>query len=147
MRPPALLCRSLSGLACLLLLAGCGGQDPSADPGSGKGRRLPPVLRKAREEKAKAGLAQLRTALMMISAQQRTFPATIEELGAASEIPRLDLLLEAHAPSREVVAYDEMKVKDTGRWAYVGNKDSGSWGALYIDCTHTDSRGVAWNDY
>ena len=36
---------------------------------------------------------------------------------------------------------------DASGWAYVGDKDSPLFGALYINCTHKNSRGVKWSGY
>ncbi|MBI4676932.1 MAG: hypothetical protein HY748_05060 [Elusimicrobia bacterium] len=36
---------------------------------------------------------------------------------------------------------------DTGRWGYVSEPRGRDFGAFFINCTHTDSRGSAWDSY
>lgn len=38
-------------------------------------------------------------------------------------------------------------LRDTGRWGYVADKASACWGQVFVDCTHSDSRGKPWHSY
>ncbi len=53
-----------------------------------------------------------------------------------------------HQPNREVQRYARFESRDTGKWGYVtpspGNADSVT---LFIDCTHTDTKGSVWTYY
>lgn len=66
------------------------------------------------------------------------------------EIPRLwrqhDKIPHAHAAEAAVVA--DRTATDSGRWAFVVSPSSPSLtGTIFIDCTHTDTRGRFWSEY
>ncbi|MFA6317893.1 MAG: hypothetical protein WC943_10780 [Elusimicrobiota bacterium] len=42
---------------------------------------------------------------------------------------------------------DDPKTADTGGWGYVYNPKSPDFGAFFINCTHTDMKGTAWDSY
>ena len=44
-------------------------------------------------------------------------------------------------------ALDTTRLRDTGKWGYVGDDKSPCPGRVFIDCTHTDSKGVLWASY
>ena len=37
--------------------------------------------------------------------------------------------------------------QDTGAWAYDAASGDGTFGQLWVDCTHTDSKGTMWTGY
>lgn len=50
-----------------------------------------------------------------------------------------------HGKNKAVSYVSEPGDGDTGYWAYVNA--GGDVGKIYIECTHTDSKGTAWNQY
>lgn len=42
---------------------------------------------------------------------------------------------------------DVSKLKDTGGWGYVSDPEAKCWGAIFVDCTHKDTRGLPWPEY
>jgi len=44
-------------------------------------------------------------------------------------------------------AIDGTRLRDTGAWGYVGDKNSPCFGSVFIDCTHTDTRSQTWFSY
>lgn len=52
-----------------------------------------------------------------------------------------------HKPSAETFVYGKRESKDTGAWAYVLESRAANQAHVYIDCTHKDSRGRAWDSY
>ena len=38
-------------------------------------------------------------------------------------------------------------VNDAGAWMYDNDSTDTDWGALWVNCTHTDSKGTTWNAY
>lgn len=53
-----------------------------------------------------------------------------------------------HPDSNEVTLFPSMAPMDSGTWGYVNNPyDQQYYGSLFIDCTHTDSRGSVWTGY
>ena len=49
--------------------------------------------------------------------------------------------------ARGSAAIDGSRLRDSGAWGYVADKNSPCWGSVFVDCTHTDSRGTAWFSY
>ncbi|MBI5623739.1 MAG: hypothetical protein HY924_08180 [Elusimicrobia bacterium] len=68
-------------------------------------------------------------------------------------LPKLPTLWDAwgagfpHPPSSDVTIRYKVEFEDTGKWTYVSPTAKESAGALYVDCTHTDSIGTAWTAY
>lgn len=52
-----------------------------------------------------------------------------------------------HPPTNAVELYRLRMSRDTGRWGYVNNPSDAQWGTVFIDCTHTDSRGKTWSAF
>lgn len=55
-----------------------------------------------------------------------------------------------HHPHSEAVhagASGAAAVDDGGGWAYVNNADSAEFGRIWVNCTHTDMKGLAWSSY
>jgi prepilin-type N-terminal cleavage/methylation domain-containing protein len=38
-------------------------------------------------------------------------------------------------------------VNDAGAWMYNNVSTDSGWGGAYVNCTHTDTKGTAWNAY
>ena len=38
-------------------------------------------------------------------------------------------------------------VNDAGAWMYDNDSSDTDWGALWVNCTHTDTKGTLWNAY
>jgi len=65
-----------------------------------------------------------------------------------------------HAPTNDIEIYgneacvpkgprgyavaDGTKLRDTGKWGYIADKNSPCWGMLFVDCTHNDYKGTPW---
>ncbi|GAG09095.1 unnamed protein product [marine sediment metagenome] len=43
--------------------------------------------------------------------------------------------------------YSLKNFRDTGGWGYVNDSASPDWGSVFVNCTHTDSRGKVWYTY
>jgi hypothetical protein len=52
-----------------------------------------------------------------------------------------------HPLTRKVAHYPSFTPRDSGRWGYVDDPKDANFGTVFIDCTHTDSRGSAWTSY
>ncbi len=42
---------------------------------------------------------------------------------------------------------DPTKLRDSGKWGYVSAPKSPCDRSVFVDCTHTDSKGKAWHSY
>lgn len=96
------------------------------------------ALVRAYENISRAELKTLRTAVEFHYFEKARYPESLN-----TEIPLLRL--REHAPSREVETgsfagpdrtADPSQMKDTGHWAY-----DPAAGAVFVDCTHTDTKG------
>jgi hypothetical protein len=53
-----------------------------------------------------------------------------------------------HGSSNEVTGYpNRITNGDSGTWGYVNDPASHDFGTVFIDCTHTDWRGLKWNSF
>lgn len=101
----------------------------------------------------KAGLGLLRAEVDRYRGEHDRPPESLEALVAAKALPGIPPLWPRHigVPHPRTAAttiVGEPLAADTGRWAYVVSSSSpGLSGAVFIDCTHTDTRGKAWTSY
>lgn len=58
--------------------------------------------------------------------------------------PELKLPLSGHPSSSEIRTAAFTDIQDSGRWLYV---TGGSTPTILIDCTHKDTKGIAWSSY
>lgn len=105
-----------------------------------------------KESKTKGGLGSLRSALEIYYGDlDGQYPASLEAL-----IPRY---LET-MPKTELDEHRETDVwtpygaeacaagfKDAGGWGYVAEATASCRGRVFVDCTHTDSKGSTWTAY
>jgi hypothetical protein len=106
------------------------------------------LFRRSQEGALKARLQDLRAVVERHrAAHGGQAPSSLDGLGELpplwgryTEIP--------HPETPAAVVIDGTATADTGKWAYVISPSSpGLTGTLFIDCTHTDYRGVAWTSY
>lgn len=103
------------------------------------------LFRKSAEGAVKNDLARLREAVAARGDGQA--PASLEELGPIP--PLWGRYAEVPHPGRAAaLVVESTAAADTGKWAYVLSPSSPSLsGTVFIDCTHTDIKGAAWNSY
>jgi len=100
------------------------------------------LFRRSHEGALKARLQDLRSVVERYRASHGgQAPPSLADLGELpplwgryAEIP--------HPETPAAVLVDGAGTADTGKWAYVVSS-----GTVFIDCTHTDYRGVAWTSY
>ncbi|MCR4295572.1 MAG: hypothetical protein NUW21_08560 [Elusimicrobia bacterium] len=106
------------------------------------------LFRRSHEGALKARLIELRAVVERHrAAHGGQAPPSLDGLG---ELPplwgRYTEIPHPGAPGAVVVPLTT--TADTGKWAYVISPSSPSLtGTVFIDCTHTDSQGSAWNSY
>lgn len=106
------------------------------------------MFRKSAEGAVKNDLARLRQAVAAHRAgRDGQAPSSLEDLGPIP--PLWGRYAEVPHPGRAAALVVESSAPaDTGKWAYVLSPSSPSLsGAVFIDCTHTDIKGSAWNSY
>jgi uncharacterized RDD family membrane protein YckC/type II secretory pathway pseudopilin PulG len=150
--------KEISGLrkACVILLAFVpaiiGGLAAVAVP------RFNEMTAMAREGSVKAALGSVRAAgANYFASNSANYPAQLTDLVPKNLTQMPSLQLRDHPETSEVVSYDASvcsgagvdpaKLKDTGKWGYVADSSATCHGAIFIDCTHTDSKQKQWASY
>lgn len=106
--------------------------------------RFGDLMRFSSEGANKGNLGAVRAALDGY-AKTKGRPAAVDALvkeGALPYLPRLSWQ-GPHRASRESVTLEPGVFTDSGKWGYSVEAST----PVFIDCTHTDSRGLAWNNY
>lgn len=103
-----------------------------------------PLVRKSGEGAMKNGLAELRAAVAVHkAAHDGAAPASLEALVESKSLAKLPSLWgrfsEIPHPKTSEARADGAE-EDSGQWSYAG-------GTVFIDCTHTDTRGMFWTSY
>ncbi|MDD5302915.1 MAG: hypothetical protein PHS14_07360 [Elusimicrobia bacterium] len=112
------------------------------------------LFRKSAEGAMKGNLVLLRQAVERYRLEHGgRAPESLEALVAAKIIPEMPPLWPRfseipHPRKGEAVVVAVTAPADTGRWAYVVSLSSpGLTGTVFIDCTHTDTKGSFWTEY
>lgn len=108
---------------------------------------IPKVARIRERRRNLAALASVRAALARYAADTKTKgPPELSDLVAKKYLPAIPevSILGRHEASSEV---HPMSNEDTGGWGYSGWPGDEREGQVWINCTHTDSNGRAWNSY
>ena len=110
------------------------------------------LINKTKEGATKGNLGAIRGALTIYYGDMEgLYPVSIYGLTVngkymatlpVSKLPNLhpDALTEASGSTAAVLT-------DAGGWSYVNNSTDGNFGSLWVNCSHTDSKGVLWTSY
>lgn len=112
------------------------------------------LFRKSAEGGIKGNLGELRLAVDRYRREHDgRAPDSIGAMVAAKTIPEIPRLWRRfdespHSQTAEASVVADRTATDSGRWAFVVSPSSPSLtGTLFIDCTHTDTRGRFWSEY
>jgi len=150
----------LGVLAIFMFIGSIGAFSLGAIGGFGKFKELKV---KSGEGATKGALGSLRSATAVYYGDlEGQYPATLDAL-VPKHIPAIpSTKLADHAETAAWTAYgaevctgkseygaeiDVQKLKDTGGWGYVADPKAKCWGAVFVDCTHPDSKGRPWPAY
>lgn len=114
--------------------------------------RIPDLVNKAREGATKGALATMRSTLnIYYSDTEGIYPLgnleTVLVPKYIKSIPTVKLPKTPHTETNAVQYYNAYPGGDTGRWGYCNDPTSNDYGNIWVDCTHTDSKGTVWNTY
>ena len=112
------------------------------------------LIRKSKEGATKGNLGAVRSALSIYYGDlEGNYPSdNIASLTTGgkylNEIPK-SKTPNYHGDTASVVAgASETEVfTGVGGWAYINNTQASDWGNLWVNCTHTDSKGTLWTEY
>lgn len=126
--------------------------------------KIKSLAAKSNEAATKGNLGLLRTNNSIYYGDtEGNYPATLDALVGPKylkEIPKAKV--PAHMETDLVTAYgaevctgkkeygseiDPSKLKDTGGWGFVADPKAACSGAIFVDCTHADSKGKTWVGY
>ena len=113
-----------------------------------------PLFQKSAEAGIRVNLSELRVAVDRYrSEHEGRAPNSIGALVEAKTITEIPLLWHKsakipHPRTAEAAVVADRTATDSGRWAFVVSPSSPSLtGTVFIDCTHTDTRGRLWSEY
>lgn len=112
------------------------------------------LIRKSKEGSTKGNLGAMRGSLSLYyAAMEGNYP--IDDLTQLTvngkyinSIPPA-AMPNYHADSTAISANATLgvAVNNLGGWSYDNNNGDGNWGAVFVNCTDTDTRGVIWSTY
>ncbi|MCX5794302.1 MAG: type II secretion system protein [Elusimicrobia bacterium] len=110
------------------------------------------VFRKAKEGGTQGNLGAIRSAIQTYYADQAsTFPSSLSALTAGGQylgaFPPA-VLVGYHQDSNSIREGSAASViNDAGGWAYDNDSSDADFGKLWVNCTHTDTKGSVWTAY
>jgi prepilin-type N-terminal cleavage/methylation domain-containing protein len=114
--------------------------------------RFANLLIKSKESATTGGLTSVRSTLNIYNGTNHMFPtdnlASLTSNGLyISAIPPVKLPGTPHQDSTAVSVGNSTAaaLTDSGGWAYVNDPASESYGTVFINCSHLDSKGQPWN--
>jgi len=93
-------------------------------------------------------LSSLRVALELYRHDKGRLPASYSEVAANGNLEAVPALkLRGHEGVSSVKDVPAFKITDSGSWSYVSDPKSPDFGLVFIDCSHKDEKGRAWNEF
>ncbi len=109
------------------------------------------LIRKSGEGSSKGNLGALRSAMSIYYGDMEgQYPATIDALTVggkylgsvpAAKSPNY------HSDTSVTTLYSVSGVNDVGGWAYMDVATNANMSNVYVNCTHTDTKGTIWTAY
>jgi len=114
--------------------------------------RFAGLLNKSKEGSTREGLSAVRSALHIYYGDNMCYPyddlaALVENGRYINQLPLAKLPGTGHMDSRNITvgASTAAALTDTGGWAYINDPSSSYYGTLFVNCSHADIAGAAWN--
>ena len=111
------------------------------------------LIRKSNEGASKGNLGALRSALSIYyyGDMEGQYPSS--PLGLTVSGKYLAVIPPSHAPNYHPATTSEQifsvspVISDFGSWMYDDISSDANYGMLFINCTHTDTKGAIWTSY
>ena len=110
------------------------------------------LVTKSKEGATKGSLGSIRSALSIYYGDMEgLYPVGINPLTInakyLSAIPLAKVPNYHQDTSLEVDGLAGAAVTDAGGWSYVNNVTDANFGSLWVNCSHTDTKGTNWTSY
>ena len=110
------------------------------------------LIRKSNEGSAKGNLGALRSALSIYYGDMEgLYPVDLTALTSGGKY--LNTITKAKAPNYHPDSQSinqnsgPLSITDIGGWAYANVPGDSNFGTLWVNCTHTDTKGSVWTTY
>ena len=107
------------------------------------------LIRKSSEGASKGNLGAIRSALSIYYGDMEgQYPADLPALTVSGKY--LASIPVAKAPNFHgdtSVVIDQLTANDGGGWSYNDTVGNANFGTLWVNCTHTDTKGTTWTAY
>ena len=110
------------------------------------------LIRKSNEGSSKGNLGAIRSALSIYYGDlEGQYPAALDSLTISGKY--LTSIPKSKAPNYHsdvsTISQDSgvLSITNAGGWAYVNAPGDANFGTLWVNCTHTDTKGTVWTAY
>lgn len=107
------------------------------------------LIRKSNEGSTKGNLGALKGALAVYYGQNEgSYPVDALVSMTPNYMQNIPSSNEPPYHSKSTTISNASASNDTGGgWMYDNNNTDSTWGSLWVNCTHTDTKGTGWNAY
>ena len=109
------------------------------------------MIRKSSEGASKGNLGALRSAMTIYYGDlDGIYPATVDALTIGGKYIGQIPVARApnyHADSSVTTLFSLAGISDAGGWAYMDIASNANMSNVYVNCTHTDTKGAIWTAY
>ena len=107
------------------------------------------LIRKSSEGASKGNLGSVRSALSIYYGDlEGQYPSNMASLTIAGKY--LSVVPVSKAPNYHTdtsTTYNQTSANDAGGWSYNNTTGDANIGTLWVNCTHTDTKGSVWTTY
>lgn len=109
------------------------------------------LIRKSNEGASRGQLGAIRSALSIYYGDMEgQFPANLTALTLGGKylaaVPKAKTP-NYHADSSEVTLKSGVPKQDRGGWRYTDTSEDANFGSVWVNCSHTDTKGAVWSSY
>jgi prepilin-type N-terminal cleavage/methylation domain-containing protein len=109
------------------------------------------LIRKSSEGASKGNLGALRSAMSIYYGDMEgQYPATVDALTIGGKYLGTVPAAKApnyHSDTNATTLFSVSGLNDVGGWAYMDLATNANMSNVYVNCTHTDTKGLIWTAY
>ncbi len=104
------------------------------------------VLTKANDGATKGNLGAIRSAVTIYYADMEgIFPTTLASLTVNGKF--MSSLPKTRLPLHQGSSDETNSLTDAGGWGYTNSPSAADFGSVWVNCSHTDTKGGVWSTY